>query len=114
MTAAASAPVHAPRRPSWKCRRCEHDWPCPQAKATLLREHERDVAGLAVQLATYYFDAAMDLLTVSPEAPYDRLVSWSRPAPVTRLPPAGPVTTRKALPAEPHRRRPARPRAVGG
>ncbi|WP_199736478.1 hypothetical protein [Micromonospora sp. HM5-17] len=81
-------PEHTPRRPTWTCRACHLDWPCPTAKDALRQEYQRDPLALFVYLGMTLQEAAHDLYTLNPNPGPDpvelhaRFMAW---VPVTRL-----------------------------
>ncbi|WFE40246.1 hypothetical protein [Micromonospora sp. WMMD998] len=73
---------HCPVRPLWLCRLDGAPWPCPQARAALLRDYDGDAVSLAVYLAGMLHDAVGDLYALNPHdvpAPavlWDRFLAW--------------------------------------
>ncbi len=74
---------HAPMRPLWLCRVCAAAWPCPPARLLLTMDYRRDRAGLPVYMAGMLFDAARDLMKLTPSQPptpeelFDRFLAWT-------------------------------------
>nr|WP_082106396.1 hypothetical protein [Micromonospora haikouensis] len=74
---------HAPMRPLWRCRVCAAAWPCPPARLLLTMNYCRDRAGLPVYMAGMLFDAAGDLMKLTPSQPptpeelFDRFLAWT-------------------------------------
>jgi len=67
---------HQPQRPTWRCAGCAEPWPCPTARAYLVR-----VVGpvqLAMIMATRLTEAATDLPGPEPGELWDRFVAWTR------------------------------------
>ncbi|GHJ16524.1 hypothetical protein [Micromonospora sp. AKA38] len=88
-----SGQPHHPVRPVWLCRVDGQPWPCPPARAALLRDYDGDLVGLAVYLAVTLHDAVRDLYALNPDdAPepavlWDRFLAWlDRSRRVARLP----------------------------
>lgn len=67
---------HAPRRPSWECRACDHPWPCDPAREHLMGTSNR------VELATSAWErlseAVEDMPTAPPRELFERFVAWTR------------------------------------
>ncbi|MFI5837500.1 hypothetical protein ACIA5A_27865 [Micromonospora sp. NPDC051300] len=69
---------HRPVRPIWLCHHDGLPWPCPAARAGLLREYAGDTVGLAVDLAGALHDAVGDLYALDPHDGPDPAVLWDR------------------------------------
>jgi hypothetical protein len=65
--------LHTPRRPSWDCRECDQQWPCPQARAALV---EHFGALLPRTMAALVEAAAADGLAADL---YPRMIEWTEP-----------------------------------
>ncbi|MEE6261296.1 hypothetical protein [Plantactinospora sonchi] len=87
-TAFTNPGEHIPRRPSWKCRLCEADWPCGTAKATLRVEYRLDPLALFIYLGLCLHEATEDLHELHPNPGPDpvelhaRFMAW---VPVNRM-----------------------------
>ena len=71
---------HRPQRPTWRCAGCAEPWPCPTARAHLVRVV--DPVQLAMIMATRLTEAAGDLPGTQPGDLWDRFVAWTRRGPV--------------------------------
>ncbi|AEV87584.1 hypothetical protein ACWT_6572 [Actinoplanes sp. SE50] len=67
---------HLPARPSWDCRVCAQPWPCPPARETLGRGHNR--MDLAVKMWDYLEEAARDMPQVPAPELFDRFLRWTQ------------------------------------
>ncbi|MBO4210340.1 flavin reductase [Micromonospora echinofusca] len=70
--------VHHPIAPSWICRGCGDEWPCPTRRRELLAEYHRARVSLAVYLAGKLVEAAADLTHVPAGRLHARIVGWTR------------------------------------
>ncbi|BEL11805.1 hypothetical protein Q0Z83_099960 [Actinoplanes sichuanensis] len=60
---------------------CGHPWPCPEAKACLLKEYQAFPSLLKIYLSAQMYDA-LDDFTSDGETPgnlYERFLAWTRP-----------------------------------
>ena len=75
---------HLSDRPGWLCRACGHPWPCPDARAGLLREYRAFPSLLRIYLSAQMYDAMEDMTTHGDPSPlnlYERFLSWTRTSP---------------------------------
>lgn len=76
--------AHLAMRPLWRCRACELPWPCPSARASLLREYRGDRTALLIYLASMMYEASAQLRQLDPRVDAatmtDRFLSWARRA----------------------------------
>jgi hypothetical protein len=63
-------------RPSFRCRSCGAEWPCPVARRVLLHLYRDDRVALMVYLAGQLTRALQDLPTVHPALLVGRIVYW--------------------------------------
>lgn len=68
--------IHAPERPSWRCRGCGTPWPCAPAKADLIAT--TDLVGRVIYMGLHVGDLMSDQPTLDSEAVFDRLLGWAR------------------------------------
>jgi hypothetical protein len=78
---------HLPQRPVWTCRECGKDWPCADARASMLVEYAEFPATLLIYLDSQHGAAMADL--GAPDLA--RFLWWARRTSAT---PAEPVTDR--------------------
>lgn len=69
-------PEHVPDKPSWTCRACAGDWPCPPARTTLTKEYAETIPALGIYLSLCLHEAARDLPHADPADLYHRFLAW--------------------------------------
>ncbi|AVT33151.1 flavin reductase [Plantactinospora sp. BC1] len=67
---------HVPVHPSYRCRYCGADWPCQDARLTLLTGFRGDRVGLMVYLGSHLARALQDLPEVHPALLAGRFLHW--------------------------------------
>jgi hypothetical protein len=75
---------HLHDRPHWRCRICDHPWPCSEARARLLEEYSAYPSLLKIYLSTHMYEALDDLTTHGQKLPlnlYERFLAWTRTRP---------------------------------
>ena len=73
---------HVPERPSWQCRTCGSEWPCTNARASLVAECITSRIPMLVYLGMCQADATVDLSPGGlPPDLYDRFIEWARRQP---------------------------------
>ena len=77
-----SGPVlpHMPYGTNWVCRDCQPPaaWPCPDARARLLKEYEKDRIGMHLYLAAAMVRACQDMPTMPAGLLLGRFIGWAR------------------------------------
>lgn len=68
---------HQPMRPSWRCRECHDEWPCPSRRAEFAAEGSGQVE-LALLMARYFQEAIEDHPTILLSSLYNRFFGWVR------------------------------------
>ncbi|MEU5789693.1 hypothetical protein ABZ754_18410 [Micromonospora purpureochromogenes] len=66
---------HEPVSPSWHCRDCGRDWPCPSRRQILLDEYRQQSTNLRVYLAACLTSATQDL-AANPADLRNRFLGW--------------------------------------
>ena len=69
---------HQPRRPGWRCAACQDEWPCARRRAELRAEFEGERVRLALHMAGYLGEAALDHPDAAESLLYDRFLGWCR------------------------------------
>jgi hypothetical protein len=73
---------HVPQRPTWRCRKCGHQWPCADARADLMTEAITYPTPVLVYLSLCHAAATADLLPGGlPPDLHDRFIGWARRQP---------------------------------
>jgi hypothetical protein len=72
--------AHMPAGPDWGCNDCapRAAWPCPDARAGLLKEFADDRIGLHLYLASAFVRACEDMPGVQAGLLLGRFIGWAR------------------------------------
>ncbi|MEO3927360.1 hypothetical protein ABGB07_26340 [Micromonosporaceae bacterium B7E4] len=66
---------HVPTQ-TYDCRECEHPWPCPQARLSLLVGFEGDRIGLMMYLGAHLARAMQELPDTHPALIVGQILHW--------------------------------------
>jgi hypothetical protein len=69
---------HWPMRPSWVCRWCSDPWPCPSARAYLLRSFHDATVSLSLSMAQHLHDAMRERPSEPSGDMHSRFLGWIR------------------------------------
>jgi hypothetical protein len=78
---------HLPLRPSWRCVKCNANWPCHTRRRQLAAEFTGASASLGLYLASCMVEAAADLPDTSAGLLYRQFLGWLRRPTVQPMPP---------------------------
>lgn len=70
--------THEPTRPSWHCRTCGVEWPCPIRRRELLAESAGSRVYVALRMAPYLSEALDDRPDLDPTVLHARFLGWVR------------------------------------